>query len=49
MTLENLILFVLGPVAVYGLARLVFTAYFRSKADYLRRFFHGDIDQTKDD
>lgn len=36
-----LLLILLAPLAVYGLARLVFTAYFRTKADYLRRFFHG--------
>lgn len=39
---------VLGPVAVYGLARLIFAAYFRTKADYLRRFFHA-TDQAEND
>ena len=47
MSLENIIYFVLIPIAVYGLARIVFTAYFKSKADYLRRLFHGN-NKTED-
>lgn len=43
---EILILSLLAPVAVYGLARLIFAAYFITKANFLRRFFHG-TDQTK--
>lgn len=49
MTTDGLTFFftiVLVPVAVYGLARLVFTAYFRAKAEFLRRFFNG-TDQTE--
>ncbi len=49
MQFEQILLIVLVPLAVYGLARLVFAAYFRSKADYMRRFFRGDIDKTKID
>ena len=46
--MQQVVLIVLAPIAVYGLARLVFTAYFRSKADYMRRFFsHGNIDKTE--
>lgn len=47
MSFENTIYFVLIPIAVYGLARLVFTAYFKSKANYLKEFFHGNS-ETKD-
>jgi hypothetical protein len=49
MSFENIIIyFVLIPIAVYGLARLVFTAYFRSKANYLKEFFHHGNSETKD-
>lgn len=41
------LVWVLVPVAVYGISRIVFAAYFRAKADYLRRYFHGN-DQEKD-
>lgn len=37
----------LVPLAVYGVSAIVFAAYFRAKADYLRRYFHG-TDQEKD-
>lgn len=48
MTFENLIYFVLIPIAVYGLARIVFTAYFKSKANYLKEFFHHGNDKAED-
>lgn len=34
------LLVVLAPMAVYGLARCIFAAYFSAKGAYLRRFFH---------
>ena len=34
-------------VAVYVVARLVTAAYFRSKLDYQRRFFHGQTDSGR--
>jgi len=36
----------LTPVAVYGVCRIVFAAYFKAKANYLRRYFH-ESDQEK--
>ena len=43
------VLSVLVPVAVYGLARVVFTAYFRAKTDFIRRLTHGnDPSETND-
>lgn len=39
--MDNAILLaVLVPIALYILARIVFSAYFASKAQYLKKFFH---------
>lgn len=35
-----LLLAVLVPVAVYGLAIVIFTAYFRAKSAFMKRLFH---------
>ena len=49
MSFESIIYFVLIPVAVWVFARIIFTAYFKSKANYLKEFFsHGNDQQTKD-
>lgn len=42
---QVLFLIVLAPFALYGVCRIIFSAYFRSKADYLRRFFRAQPDQ----
>lgn len=43
MTIDLFLLYFIAiPIAVYGLSRIIFTAYFKSKANYLRRFFHGN-------
>lgn len=44
---DKFLLCALTPIAVYGLARIIFTAYFRAKAHYMRSIFRGDIDQTE--
>lgn len=44
MTYQQIILFcVLAPMVVYGLCRIIFATYFRMKADYLRRYFDGQL------
>lgn len=30
-----------GLLAVYGIARMVFLAYFTTKQDFIRRYYHG--------
>lgn len=44
---QVVVLVVLVPIAVYGLARLIFTAFFRAKAEYLRRFFNDGTGEKK--
>lgn len=51
-SMDGLLLFlllVLGPCAVYILARIIFTAYFRSKGEFLRKYFNGSITDQKGD
>lgn len=36
-----------SPIWLYVLARVVFAAYFKSKRDYLKEFFHGKPDQKE--
>ena len=38
---DYILLYLLALPAVYVLARVIFTAFHRSKADFLRRYFHG--------
>lgn len=43
MTLEQFLLGgLLGLLALYAIARVVFAAYFRSKLDFMRRLIHGE-------
>jgi hypothetical protein len=38
---------IVAPIALYVAARIIFSAYYRSKADFLRRFFREPGKQSK--
>lgn len=40
--------FVVGLIVVYIVARLVFAAFFRAKAAYMKEFFRGNISKEND-